>query len=140
MLASVQLGQLMVEHLLINNPSIDYFVPVPLHWTRYARRGFNQAEIIARELNKKYHANVLSCIKRVKRTPYQSYFIGNKRADNVKDVFMPKREKALLLKGKHIVIVDDLMTTGSTLKEIANMLLDYKPASISAFVVCRTSY
>lgn len=134
-LASTQLAEIMLDMPFFTTP-IDYFIPVPLHWTRYAARGFNQADVIATTLGTKLSVPVVSCIKRVQKTPQQSTCgSAQERAQNVENAFA--LTSTLDLSNKHIVIIDDLMTTGATLSAVAKTLLPLKPARISAVVACR---
>jgi ComF family protein len=96
----------------------DIVVPVPSHWTRLLRRGYNPANIIAVELAKisgKGYGNVL---RRCKKTEYQRGKSTLERANNVLDAFTCKTD----LSSKSIALVDDVMTTGATLNECARVL------------------
>ena len=135
-IASQQLGHLIWTMTYFKYLPCDILVPVPLHWTRYAKRGFNQAEIMAQVLAEKKGCSVENLVKRVKRTPFQSTLAVIDRSQNVADAFVLK-DPSRSLAGKHIVIVDDLMTTGATLKAIAKELARAKPASLSAVLACR---
>jgi ComF family protein len=134
------LAHLMLQTLPFDSIKGDLLVPVPLHWTRYAYRGYNQSDLLASTLSKALLLAVEPCVKRVVRTPFQSLLRKKERMENVKDAFSLKgvsgslREK---IEGKHVVLVDDLCTTGATLKNVAKVFLPYKPARISAVVVCR---
>ena len=112
-----QLGQLIIEKIPLQTLHMDYLVPVPLHWTRYAYRGYNQAEEIARYISKSYSIPLFKFLKRVKRTPFQSLQPQKKRHENVKNVFAFRcshEESLKQLQGKHLVLIDDLCTTGAT--------------------------
>jgi competence protein ComFC len=108
---------------------LDYIIPVPLHRTRFAERGYNQAEMFASGLAGE-HISVLGAIKRVRPTPSQTNLSIPKRIENVRGAFAPTRHAAAM-KDKHILIVDDVMTTGSTLASVAETALEAKPAAIS---------
>jgi len=140
-LASRQLAQIMHEKTNIKNMAFDYIVPIPLHWTRYARRGFNQSYEMASVLSKKLDVPVLDILKRTKRTVFQSTLSHNLRQENVKGVFQVRKKYLdvlrVTLKDKNILLVDDLCTTGATLKNGARQLTDGLPKSISAIVACR---
>ena len=140
-LASKQLAQLILEKTYIKNIQADFLIPIPLHWTRYAKRGYNQAHEIAKELSKSINVPVLNILKRSKRTAFQSTLGPEKRKENVKNVFAIKyRYKECykeLLNGKKILFVDDLCTTGSTLQSAAKHLISAKPSEINAIVACR---
>jgi competence protein ComFC len=139
--ASKDLATIMFEHTQIKNMEFDYIIPVPLHWTRYAKRGYNQAEVMAKFLSKKLHIPVLNILKRKKRTPFQFMLTLEKRKENVKNVFVVKNKYLNnykeLLKDKRILFVDDLCTTGATLKNTARVLVDASPQSLFAVVACR---
>ncbi len=132
-----QLGHLMWQQSAIAHLTFDYIVPIPLHWSRYAWRGYNQAEEMAHVLAQKAHKPVAHLLKRVRRTLYQSFFKGDARARNVENVFAVRGADKHLYKNKQLLLVDDVMTSGATLKEAAKALWSLQPASITAIVVAR---
>lgn len=135
--ASKQLGQLILKHCLCDWQTYDYVIPVPLHWTRYAKRGFNQASVIAETIAVEQRCTVMPGVVRCKRTMYQARLSREGREKNVKKVFTVLPEYKKKYSGKHLLIVDDLMTTGATLREIASELATCNPASITACVAAR---
>jgi ComF family protein len=141
LLASKQLGRIILQKTIVSRLPIDFVVPVPLHWSRYAMRGFNQSAVIAKVLSKALKAFYLPCLKRRQRTVFQSTLSGSKRQANVKNAFgiTFKESEVLkkLIKGKHVLLVDDLCTTGATLKSAAKILLSFQPLSVVAVVACR---
>ena len=132
----VQLAQLILEKTFLKEQEFDYLVPIPLHWTRYARRGFNQAEVIARTIGKETGIPVINLLKRVKMTSYQSKLSSTDRYSNVKKAFKLNVEKDQYI-GKRLLLIDDLMTTGATLKAAAKTLLPLKPVLLQAVVAAR---
>lgn len=97
---------------------VDLIVPVPLHWARKWQRGYNQAEIIGRKV-----ADALGCecqpaaLKRQRRTRSQAHLRGSEaKAANVAGAFSVRHSKDLL-GARHIVLTDDVFTTGATLSE-----------------------
>lgn len=138
-LACKQLADLMVSFVPFNSIEPDFLIPVPLHWTRYAWRGYNQSELIAKRLSQTLHIPVLNPIKRCRRTMFQSSLDMIQRQKNVEQAFKlnSKFTKSNSIKGKNIVIIDDLFTTGATVKSVAKVLAELQPASISVVVACR---
>ena len=93
---------------------VDTVVPVPLHWFRKFKRGYNQAQIIAEELAKALGANLRTDIlKRNRRTRTQTALDAEGRLKNIKGAFHVSHK----IPAGHILIVDDTFTTGATLSE-----------------------
>lgn len=136
-LASYQMGQLLWQMTNIKNLDYDVIVPIPLHWTRYAWRGFNQADEIARVISKNKKIPIEYLVVRHKKTVFQSAVPASERAQNVKNVFELDCSDRNSYEGKHILLVDDLMTTGATLRAVGKVLLQLKPRKITVAVVCR---
>ena len=114
----------------------DCLVPVPLHPLRQIGRGYNQAEVLARRISRhvKNEPNVVRPLVRVRNTEAQIRVRArSKREENLKQAFGLIDAKAI--EGRHVVIVDDVMTTGATLQSVARTLKPAKPASLSAIVV-----
>jgi len=100
-----------------------FVIPVPIHWTRFLWRGFNQAQILASKFskkNKKFELHDNNLIK-YKKTKTQVKLNRKARLKNIKNVF--KLKNPAKIKDKTILLIDDVITTGSTLKEIENLLL-----------------
>ncbi|MGA2498610.1 MAG: ComF family protein [Tepidisphaeraceae bacterium] len=113
---------------------IDLVVPVPLHIRRRLSRGYNQSDVIAGVISRRFHKPIARVISRLRSTPTQTrIFAQADRQANVKHAFGLLDEKRVA--GKHIMLVDDVMTTGATLRETARCMLFAKPASISAAVL-----
>lgn len=102
---------------------IDYFIPVPIHKKRKRVRGYNQAELLAKELSKLSGIPYINNLKRIKNTKPQSKLHGvEARYNNLKNSFL--LEKPEMLKDKNIMIIDDIMTTGATLEKCALSIID----------------
>ncbi len=136
-LASYQMAELLWEYVPLQQLDYDIIVPVPLHWTRYAWRGFNQAQEIAHVIQKKKNAPMINALKRIKKTAFQSTLASSMRLENLKEAFELNDVELKDFKDKHILLVDDLMTTGSTIVAAVKKLLELKPRKITVVVVCR---
>jgi len=91
--------------------------PMPLYWRRQNWRGFNQAEVIAKVLAKKFNLKLVDCLERVKQTKPQADLKRKERLANVKDIFQVKVKPA-----GAVLVVDDVWTTGATMEEAIKTL------------------
>lgn len=115
----------------------DMIVPVPLHPARLYERGFNQAEILARVLSENIGIPVeTKVVKRVRRTKQQAKLNRNKRLKNLQNAFVVKGD----VRGKNILLIDDVITTGSTICACAEALKAAGAAEIRAMSVAGTHY
>lgn len=99
---------------------IDLIVPVPLTLFRRLKRGYNQSERIARGIAEITGLPVVNALKRVRFTESQTRLDGIRRAENVAGAF--KLSKPEAVRGKHVLIVDDVITTGATVSACAEEL------------------
>jgi ComF family protein len=113
---------------------IDVIIPVPLHRTRTAERGYNQAEMLARGIAGRQEATMIRVLHRTRPTPSQTHLSIPERMENVRGAFALARH-AKKIEGKHALLVDDVMTTGSTLASAAETLWEAKPKSVSILVL-----
>lgn len=113
-------------------------VPIPLHPDRLWERGYNQAEEIAKHLSTRIEVPVESrALKRIKKTQAQFGLSRIARIQNMSDAFVGD---AKFVFGRHIVLVDDVYTSGATLSEAAESLLAAGAASVSAVTVSRAVF
>ena len=116
-------GREMAEQFndLIRMWEIDVLIPVPLHRKRQRKRGYNQAEIIARELGKRLGIPVdMSVIIRERETTPQKELGQKNRRKNLKKAFCLTGKRLI---GKNILLIDDIYTTGSTIDAMAEVLM-----------------
>ena len=110
-------------------------LPVPLHPLRQIARGFNQADVIARRL--RYHDRALRSVNpvlRLRHTETQTHLHSHaQRTENLRDAFGLIRPSAV--RGRHVIVIDDVRTTGATLHALARALRPAKPASLCAIVL-----
>jgi len=111
---------------------IDFVVPVPLHWRKRFKRGFNQAALIARELRLP-DAKLNTDLVRIRYTEEQSSLSAHARMKNIKGAFAVRKNHNLV--GKNICLVDDIKTTGATLNESAKVLKEAGADKVFAFVL-----
>ncbi|MDP2638108.1 MAG: ComF family protein [Candidatus Levybacteria bacterium] len=102
-----------------NNKAI-VLVPIPLHASRLRQRGYNHAEILAEILGKKLNLKVTDVLKRVKQTKTQFGLSLKQRKENISGAFMLNTK--YLIDNANVFLVDDILTTGSTLLEAAKIL------------------
>jgi predicted amidophosphoribosyltransferase len=145
---------------------IDAIVPVPLYWQRKRKRRFNQAELLAAYLSKRLRIPLLTrYLRRIRNTPPQSQVNAKERAKNVRGAFRvrepwwriakgllhivmdrikgkPVKKRSLstptnYLKGKAILLVDDIFTTGATVSECARTLKKAGAKEVRVFTIAR---
>ena len=117
---------------------IDLIIPVPLHYRKRLERGYNQAEILAGQLSARFNKQLVSSVlKRVSNTRSQTYLNSQQRYANVKNAFRVNDKKAV--KGKRILLVDDIVTTGATLYECSKVLRVAGALEVISFTAGRPS-
>ncbi len=114
----------------------ELVVSVPLHWRRYLARGYNQAAMIARPLAKALGLPHARALRRRRATPAQSQLPRVARQKNLMAAFMVRRPD--LVKGRHVILVDDIVTTGATLQTAAACLLDSGAEAVTGLSAART--
>ncbi len=127
-------SSLMAKKLLSLSEQPDVLLPVPLHSSRLRSRGFNQSWEITRQLS--IITGINACHKicqRIKKTPLQTGLKASERKRNLKQAFAITAN----VKDLHVCIVDDVMTTGSTLQAIAEALKAAGARRVSGLVVAR---
>jgi len=135
------LGRLWAAHAAhaLRAVNADLIVPVPLHWRRRLARGYNQSEAIARGLGKVLGLPLRPrWLRRVKATPIQPTQTGHAaRKENVRGAF--RASPRLDLGGRTVLLVDDVLTTGSTAHEAARALRASRPRRIVVAVLARAA-
>jgi ComF family protein len=114
----------------------ELVAPVPLHWRRAWLRGYNQAAALAEQLA--WVTGVpcsQDCLRRIRHTPQQLQPTATARRENVRGAFRVRR--GAIVKGKRILLVDDVMTTGSTVSEASRTLREAGAAEVVVAVLAR---
>ena len=132
------LGRLLAATLddpRLQTPPCDRLVPVPLHPVRRRERGFNQALLLARELSRHGGIPVEECLRRIRPTPSQTGFDRATRMENLRGAFQMRQHCDV--RNLHLLLIDDVLTTGSTVDECARVLLAAGAASVRVATVAR---
>ena len=115
---------------------IDVIVPMPLHPKRLRERGYNQSEYIAKGISDIIGIPVdTTHVTRVRNTPKQALLEGNERSENVKEAFAVNHPEQMY--HKHILIVDDLITTGETMRACIKAMRPFRGATFTVFALCK---
>jgi ComF family protein len=120
---SAPLGRLLAR-ALPREQNFDLIVPMPLYWRKRWQRGFNQADLLAREIGRRTHIPLRHALRRVKNTAPQAGLTRAKRRQNVSGAFQASRRarKRGWLDGRAVLLIDDVMTTGATAASCARAL------------------
>lgn len=112
-------------------------VPIPLHWRRRIERGYNQSDVLARAIAKRLELPFRPrWLRRIRNTPHQTGQSASGRRDNVSGAF--RAPSGSTLRGQVILLVDDVLTTGSTCSEATTVLLKSGAARVLVAVVAQT--
>jgi len=113
---------------------IDLVIPVPLHAAKIKQRGFNQAELLAKQIAEALQLPLnVDSLQRIKPTQSQNSLSREQRLHNIHGAFAVRKQEQLA--GKCILLVDDIYTTGSTVNECARMLCTANAAKIYVVTV-----
>lgn len=120
-----QLARIMADAITkeYNDEEFDYISFVPLHPTKLAERGYNQSELLSRELSKLLNIPTVNALKKSRNNqPQHSLKRASQRESNVKGVYRLTEKE--IAKNKRILLIDDIITTGNTMGECARMLMN----------------
>ncbi len=138
----VFLGEI-TGQLIKNDPDFstaDVLVPVPLHKIRLRERGYNQSELIAKGVSNVTGIKVIGdLLVRARNTETQTKLNFEERKENVKDAFFVNRKYKNFVVDKKVIIVDDVITTGSTINECAKALAQAGVSKVFALSVAIAS-
>lgn len=124
--------------LAANRPDINYILPVPLHYRRLLYRRYNQSALLAKDLSQRlaipYRGDIL---KRVRATASQGHKSPKERIKNVKGAFAVNDKYLNAIKGKSLLLIDDVYTTGATLNACALTLKKNGAAQVHCLSIAR---
>lgn len=138
------LGQLLAQHMQQRSQNSewqapDLLIPTPMHWTRRWRRGFNQAEILTRYIASELKLPfALHLIKRTQRTPSQKELSRLERQKNLRKAFAISLKDRQQIAGKRIALIDDVVTTTATVRELSQLLIKAGAADVQVWALART--
>jgi len=135
----VLFGKLMGDAIAVEEKfkQIDLIIPIPINASKINSRGFNQSEVIAIGMQQVWHRPILNNVL-IKRSWSNSQTKKNRKArlQQLPDLFY--LQKPTSIEGKHILLVDDVLTTGATLEAAVASLMTGSPASVSIAVAAYT--
>ena len=127
------------EHSLLGGSGNFLLIPIPMHGVGYARRGYNQVEILASEIQKILGQNVdlrVNILEKIRETPAQSSL--KKRHDrlaNLAGCFAVAERSGAEIQGKNIILIDDVITTGATMREARRALRAHGARKILCYAI-----
>jgi ComF family protein len=127
----------MLNAALPRDRAFDVIVPMPLHWRRRWDRGFNQAELLARAVSQRSGMPVREVLKRSRATPAQAGLTNSERRRNVTGTFEVSRVDRRHVEGRHVLLIDDVFTTGATASSAAAALKRAGAARITVLTLAR---
>lgn len=136
---AVEMGRMMGEAFSRRGffEGIDFIQPVPLHPNRRAQRGYNQSERLARGIAEVAHLPIADFVRRTTDNISQTKLSHTERIDNVKDIFTPNTSELKRLRPRHILFIDDVITTGSTLISCVQAVVGTPEERSKAFAALR---
>lgn len=128
----IQMGKLMGEHIKNSERlhPVDYLIPIPIHASRAKKRGYNQAMLLCEGIEQATGIPILANhVCRAKATDTQTRKGRSERWENVAGGFYIEGENKL--QQKHLLLIDDVITTGATLEACGSVIMKAQPASLS---------
>ena len=116
--------------------NFDLITYIPMNYNKKIKRGYNQSELLSHKLGELLNIKVLNCLEKKCENLVQSALSEKERANNVKDIFSFKKNINII--NKNIILVDDILTTGMTVKYASKVLKDQKCNKICVFTIAKT--
>lgn len=137
---AMALGEHMAADLLYSGifDGVDVIVPVPLHFTKQARRGYSQTAMIARGVSRQTGIPVCHDLRAIRRHRTQTSLTPEERRKNTQGVFRMRNPS--LYDGMHLLVIDDICTTGSTLMAVGEAVLRDIPGARLSFLTLGVTY
>jgi ComF family protein len=132
------LGIFLAEYMDPEFPFADFelILSVPLHPRRLRQRGFNQSLLLARRVSRAHSIPLdFTALRRTRHTEPQTHLSGSERQKNIRGAFEVRRPEVIA--EKHILLIDDVFTTGSTVQECAKVLLKAEAKQVDVLILAR---
>lgn len=128
-----KLGESLKEHFESDLSNFDFLIPVPLFKTKLRERGYNQSEYLCSGINEILNLEfVPDFVRRIKHTSSQTRLSRKKRIENIRGAFEINEQFKKSIHNKRLILVDDVVTTGSTINEVIRVLKDSGSSDILA--------
>jgi ComF family protein len=131
------LSRLLIQAIPLNE-NFDLIQPMPMHWRKRWKRGFNQAELIAKPVASRYGLKLSANLCRKRYTAAQAGLDERQRRLNLQDSFSLRRPDEI--RGRRILLIDDVLTTGSTLRAATRVLKAAGAARVTALTLARVDH
>jgi len=140
-----ELAIILGKHLaILLDQQFDIIIPIPLHHKRFAERGFNQAELLGKQIIINQHVETChgmslqnNILSRTKYTFPQAQLENSARIKNVQNIFAINKNNFEILKNKKILLIDDVFTTGATMLECAKILQQNQAKEIWGITIAK---
>jgi ComF family protein len=126
----------LVARAIPREQRFDLIIPMPLHWRKRWSRGYNQSDLLAREVARRWGVPVARIVSRVKATAPQAGLTNSKRRLNVRAAF--RIRKGTNVQGLRVLLIDDVVTTGATASACAHVLKRAGAGHVAVAAVART--
>ena len=119
--------------------SPDLLIPAPMHWLKRWQRGFNQAEFLAQHIARELQIPLATkIVKRTHKTPAQKELTRSQRQQNLRKAFAISEKNRVQINGKRIAIIDDVVTTTATVRELSQLLIRAGAKEVQVWALART--
>ncbi len=129
-------GILLAEKIIASGIKADLVMAIPLHFMRQFTRGYNQSQLLAEIVSVRCNIPHIQALKRIRKRSHQARRNRNDRHRELAGSFILKSKESV--RDRHILLIDDVLTTGATLHAATETLLAGKPASVTVITLART--
>ncbi|PUA27354.1 MAG: amidophosphoribosyltransferase [Cellvibrio sp. 79] len=131
------LGEMLAEHCR-QAVRPDFLVPTPIHWRKRWQRGFNQTELLARQLGKALRVPVMDALRQTRYHESQKSLGRQQRQKNLRQSLALNRRYLQHIRGAHIALIDDVVTTTATARALSELLIKAGAQKVDIWALART--